>query len=52
MQQKETIFDEEMFADADTLNDVDADGGKKLSGLVRRYNEKQQQIEETENYLK
>ena len=52
MQQKETIFDEEMFADADTLNDVDADGGKKLSGLVRRYNEKQQQIEETQNYLK
>ena len=52
MQQKETIFDEEMFVDADTLNDVDADGGKKLSGLVRRYNEKQQQIEETENYLK
>ena len=52
MQQKETLFDEEMFADADTLNDVDADGGKKLSGLVRRYNEKQQQIEETENYLK
>ena len=52
MQQKETIFDEEMFADADTLNDVDADGGKKLSGFVRRYNEKQQQIEETENYLK
>tara|TARA_R100000278_G_scaffold34352_1_gene30909 strand:- start:21 stop:596 length:576 start_codon:yes stop_codon:yes gene_type:complete len=52
MQQKETIFDEEMFVDADTLNDVDADGGKKLSGLVRRYNEKQRQIEETENYLK
>ena len=52
MQQKETIFDEEMFADADTLNDVDADGGKKLSGLVRRYNEKQLHIEETENYLK
>ena len=52
MQQKETIFDEEMFVDADTLNDVDADGGKKLSGLVRRYNEKQQQIVETENYLK
>tara|TARA_R100001443_G_scaffold108189_2_gene118461 strand:+ start:2093 stop:2668 length:576 start_codon:yes stop_codon:yes gene_type:complete len=52
MQQKEAIFDEEMFVDADTLNDVDADGGKKLSGLVRRYNEKQQQIEETENYLK
>ena len=52
MQQKETIFDEEMFVDADTLEDVDADGGKKLSGLVRRYNEKQQQIEETETYLK
>jgi hypothetical protein len=38
MQQSETIFDEEMFADADTLSGVDADGGKQLSGLVRRLN--------------
>ena len=52
MQQSETIFDEEMFADADTLSGVDADGGKQLSGLVRRLNEKQEQIDETEKYLK
>ena len=45
MQQSETIFDEEMFADADTLSGVDADGGKHLSVLVRRLNEKQEQIE-------
>ena len=52
MQQSETIFDEQMFADADTLSGVDADGGKQLSGLVRRLNEKQEQIDETEKYLK
>jgi len=52
MQQSETIFDEEMFADADTLSGVDADGGKQLSGLVHRLNEKQQQIDDTEKYLK
>ena len=52
MQQSETIFDEEMFADADTLSGVDADGGKQLSGLVRQLNNKQEQIDETEKYLK
>tara|TARA_R110001592_G_scaffold105281_1_gene296015 strand:- start:382 stop:996 length:615 start_codon:yes stop_codon:yes gene_type:complete len=52
MMQSENIFDEEMFADADTLSGVDADGGKQLSGLVRQLNDKLGQIDETEQYLK
>ncbi len=52
MQQSENIFDEEMFADADTLSNVNADGGKQLSGLVRQLNTKQEQIDQTEDYLK
>ena len=31
MQQKETIFDEEMFVDADTLEGVDVESGKQLA---------------------
>lgn len=52
MQQSENIFDEEMFADADTLSNVNADGGKQLSGLVRQLNTKQEQIDQTEDHLK
>lgn len=52
MKQSENIFDEEMFADADTLGGVDADGGKQLSSLVRQLNNIQQQIDEAEEHLK
>jgi hypothetical protein len=52
MKQSENIFDEEMFADADTLGGVDADGGKQLSSLVRQLNSIQQQIDEAEEHLK
>jgi hypothetical protein len=53
MKQNDQIFEDDvMFADADTLSGVDADGGKKLSGLVRQLNTKQQQIDDTEHYLK
>jgi hypothetical protein len=52
MKQSENIFDEEMFADADTLGSVDADGGKQLSSLVRQLNSIQQQIDEAEEHLK
>jgi len=46
------IFDEEdEIFDASTLG-VQAENGKQLSGLVRRLNEKQEQIDETEKYLK
>ena len=47
------IFDEEdRIFDASTLEGVQAENGKQLSGLVRRLNEKQEQIDETEKYLK
>ena len=47
------IFDEEdKIFDASTLEGVQAENGKQLSGLVRRLNEKQEQIDETEKYLK
>jgi|TARA_R100001460_G_scaffold97684_6_gene140321 hypothetical protein len=47
------IFDEEdEIFDASTLEGVQAENGKQLSGLVRRLNEKQEQIDETEKYLK
>ena len=52
MKQSDTIFDEEMFADADTLGDVKAEGGKQLSGLVRQLNNVQQQIDDAEEHLK
>jgi len=52
MKQSETIFDEEMFADADTLKDVDTSGGKQLSSLVRQFNNVQQQIDDAEEHLK
>jgi len=52
MKQSETIFDEEMFADADTLSGVEADGGKQLSSLVRLLNSVQQQIDDAEQHLK
>ena len=52
MKQSGNIFDEEMFADADTLGGVDADGGKQLSSLVRQLNNIQQQIDEAEEHLK
>ena len=52
MQQSETIFEEEMFADAATLDNVGADGGKQLSGLVRQLNNVNQQIEDAETHLK
>ena len=52
MKQSENIFDEEMFADADTLGGVDADGGKQLSSLVRQLNNIQQQIDDAEEHLK
>ena len=52
MKQSETIFEEEMFADAATLDNVGADGGKQLSGLVRQLNNVNQQIEDAETHLK
>ena len=52
MKQSETIFEEEMFADADTLSGVNADGGKQLSSLVRLLNNVQQQIDDAEEHLK
>ena len=52
MKQSETIFEEEMFADADTLSGVDAGGGKQLSSLVRQFNNVQQQIDDAEEHLK
>ena len=52
MQQKETIFDEEMFADADTLEGVEAESGKQLAGLVRQFNTVQQQIDDAEQHIK
>ena len=52
MKQSDTIFDEEMFDDADTLGDVKAEGGKQLSGLVRQLNNVQQQIDDAEEHLK
>ena len=52
MKQSETIFEEEMFADADTLGGVDADTGKQLSSLVRLLNNVQQQIDDAEQHLK
>ena len=52
MKQSETIFEEEMFADAATLDNVGADGGKQLSGLVRQLNNVNQQIEDAEIHLK
>ena len=52
MQQKETIFDEEMFADADTLEGVDVESGKQLAGLVRQFNTVQQQIDDAEQHIK
>jgi len=52
MKQSENIFDEDMFADAETLAGVDADSGKQLSNLVRRLNDYQQQIDDAEEHLK
>tara|TARA_R100001440_G_scaffold15571_2_gene26405 strand:+ start:686 stop:1321 length:636 start_codon:yes stop_codon:yes gene_type:complete len=52
MKQSETIFEEEMFADAATLDNVGADEGKQLSGLVRQLNNVNQQIEDAETHLK
>mgnify|MGYP003113265441 FL=1 len=44
--------EEDKTFDASTLEGVQAENGKQLSGLVRRLNEKQEQIDETEKYLK
>jgi len=52
MKQSENIFDEDMFADAETLAGVDADSGKQLSSLVQRLNDFQQQIDDAEEHLK
>ena len=49
---QESILDDEMFADANTLLNVEAEGGKKLSNLVRQLNSIQQQITDTEEHLK
>lgn len=45
------IFDDEVV-DSASLSGVSAETGKTLSTLVRKLNEKQEQIAETENYLK
>ena len=52
MMQSETIFEEEMFADAASLDNVGADGGKQLSGLVLQLNNVQDQIDDAETHLK
>ena len=52
MKQSETIFEEEMLADADKLKDVDTSGGKDLSRLVKQFNNVQQQIDDAEAHLK
>ena len=49
---QESILDDEMFADANTLLNVEAEGGKKLSDLVRQLNSIQQQITDAEEHLK
>ena len=46
------FYEEDRIFDASTLEGVQAENGKQLSGLVRRLNEKQEQIDETEKYLK
>ena len=53
MQNKVDIFgDEDQPFDADALQGVQAENGKKLSGLVRQLNNIQQQIEDAEQHLK
>ena len=54
MKQIDTInvFDEDMFADADTLKGVEAEGGKQLSSLIRQLNNVQSQIDDAEAHLK
>ena len=47
------IFDDEDKSfDASTLEGVQAEKGKQLSGLVRQLNSIQQQIEDAEQHLK
>ena len=53
MQNKVDIFgDGDQPFDADALQGVQAENGKKLSGLVRQLNNIQQQIEDAEQHLK
>ena len=53
MQNKVDIFgDEDQPFDAEALQGVQAENGKKLSGLVRQLNNIQQQIEDAEQHLK
>jgi len=53
MQNKVDIFgDEDQPFDADALQGVQAENGKKLSGLVRQLNNIQQQIDDAEQHLK
>ena len=53
MKQNDQIFEDDvMFADADTLTDVSASGGKQLSNLVRQLNSLMVQIDDAEAHLK
>lgn len=52
MKQIDQIFDEDMFADANALDGVDANATKSLSDLVRNLQEKTEQIAASEEYLK
>jgi len=53
MKQNDQIFeDDAMFADADTLTDVTASGGKQLSNLVRQLNSLMGQLDDAEEHLK
>lgn len=53
MQNKVDIFgDEDQPFEAEALQGVQAENGKKLSGLVRQLNNIQQQIEDAEQHLK
>tara|TARA_R100000479_G_C6310338_1_gene173790 strand:- start:37 stop:609 length:573 start_codon:yes stop_codon:yes gene_type:complete len=52
MKQIDQIFDEDMFADANALDGVDANATKSLSDLVRDLQEKTEQIAASEEYLK
>jgi len=52
MKQINQILDEDMFADADALDSVDANATKSLSDLVKHLRDKNEQIAQTEDYLK
>ena len=53
MQNKVDIFgDEDQPFEAEALQGVQAENGKKLSGLVRQLNNIQQQIDDAEQHLK